>query len=227
MYNSILIDTLSAPATKPDTTSTFCSREHESEGESECECEERVKPKYRERKRARVRQLQFSPRMSTSHTLLIKQEMWNVEAHGRIKDTKKECNFCLNRSNGRDGKWVLRTLRLHYTVMQFHVFQKFKRWTEYLIKTYKSTAHYSWALETASSTKHKMSISKQRVIILRKLDVDILMGKLSRISESGSSKNRHPVCAFPHTPSSASPLPLPGKSLLALCNHIYIFNLMG
>ncbi len=55
----------------------------------------------------------------------------------------------------------------------------------------------------------------------------ILMGKLSRIFKSGSSKSRHPVCTFPHTPRSASPLPLPGKSLLALWNHIYIFNLMG
>jgi len=46
MYSSSLIDTLSAPAKKPDTTSTFCSREQESEGECECECEERVKAKY-------------------------------------------------------------------------------------------------------------------------------------------------------------------------------------
>lgn len=62
--------------------------------------------------------------------------------------------------------------------MQFHVFQKFKRWTEYLIKTYKSTAHYSWALETASSRKQKMSISKQRVIILRKTGRGYFNGKV-------------------------------------------------
>lgn len=115
--------------------------------------------------------------------LLIKQEMWNVEAHGRIKDTRQSAtSFCTEllcfRSKSRDGEWVLRTLRPHYTVMQFPIFQKFKRWTGYLIKTHKSIAHYSWALQTAASRMHQMSISKQRAIILRKTGRGYFNGKV-------------------------------------------------
>lgn len=71
------------------------------------------------------------------------------------------CSWCFQ-SNSQDGERVLRTLWLHSTVMQFHIFQKFERWTEYLIKPHKSTAHYKWALAKTSYRMHQMSISKRR-----------------------------------------------------------------
>lgn len=90
-----------------------------------------------------------------------------------------------------------------------------------------TAAHYTRAFAvTSPRTLWASSLCEDAFPVLLRIMV-ILMEKLSRISESGSGKRRHPVCAFPHTQCSASPLPLPGKSLLALCNCIYIFNLMG
>ncbi len=107
----------------------------------------------------------------------------------------------------------------------FNIFQKFKRWTS------DKNMQKSHSLLPSSCKDFFQNViwaspnEDPFPVFLRIMA--ILMGKLSRIFKSGSSKSRHPVCTFPHTPSSASPLPLPGKSLLALWSHIYIFNLMG
>ncbi len=98
--------------------------------------------------------------MSTSHTPLSRR----CGAHGRLKDTSKSetsaCMLLCFRSNSQDSRWVLKTLRLHSTVMQFHIFQKFKRWTS--DKTYKSPTHYCRALTKTSYRTHHISISKRR-----------------------------------------------------------------